>query len=223
MNELVILDLDNTLIKGQSQQFLLKYLFSKKLINLFPFLKISCWFLAYKLKLTKNPKPIMNYAFRFLENWKVEDFEKLINQFFQEILKKRIFRETEVIINKHKEKNRDLLIISNAIVPIVEKLSSYLKVAKYLGTQLEIKNGLYTGKIIGNIVYGNNKVSLIKKYCQQNNLSLKNCWAYGDHASDIPILELATFACAVNPDTKLYQEAQKRGWKIFYFKKLLNR
>ncbi len=40
MNELVILDLDGVIINGQSQQIFLDYIFRKKIVGLFFYLKI---------------------------------------------------------------------------------------------------------------------------------------------------------------------------------------
>jgi len=66
MKELAIFDLDNTLLKEQSQAALLNYAFKKRLISLFFYIKVMSWFIAYKLGLAKNPKKIMEYSFNFL-------------------------------------------------------------------------------------------------------------------------------------------------------------
>ena len=68
MRELVIFDLDNTLIKGQSQAFLLSYLLKKGVITPFFYLKLMSWFIFYKLGLIKNPGRIMDYSFSFLKD-----------------------------------------------------------------------------------------------------------------------------------------------------------
>ncbi len=67
MKDLVILDLDNVIVKGQSQKLLLNYLFKRKLIGYWYFLKIYLWFVFYKIGLIKNPKRVMEYAFSFLK------------------------------------------------------------------------------------------------------------------------------------------------------------
>lgn len=218
MTELILLDLDNTLIKGQSQQLFLQYLFSKKIIKIFPFLKISLWFALYKISVVKNPKPIMNYAFKFLKDWQVSDFQKLVDSFFKEKLKSVFYKEALNIINEHQMKNRELVIISNAILPIVEKISLYLGIKRQIGTELEIENGKFTGKIKGEIIYGKNKAKILKQYVQNNNLSLKESWSYADHFSDMSILKMTTHPFAVNPNKLLYKEATKRNWPILYFK-----
>jgi len=83
MNELVIFDLDNTLIKKQSQALLLAYVLKKRLISPFFYFIIMTWFIFYKLGLVKNPRKIMEYSFSFLKGKRVISFRKIIDDFFR--------------------------------------------------------------------------------------------------------------------------------------------
>jgi HAD superfamily hydrolase (TIGR01490 family) len=220
MKELVILDLDGVIIKGQSQQIFLNYLFRKKIVGLFFYLKIYMWFIFYKMGLNKNPKKIMNYAFGSLKGKNLEEVEKLINDFFSEVLNNFIFHEIIDIINKHKIENRELIIVSNALDIIVKKISQFLNIKNYIGTKLEIIDDKFTGNISDDIVYGKNKLKLIETFLRKNKLNLKNSWAYTDHISDLPILKLVKNPFAVNPDKKLCIEAKKNNWPILNFKNI---
>lgn len=220
IKELVILDLDNVIIKGQSQKILLNYLFHKRIISIFYYLRIYFWFILYKLGFTKNPKGIMEYAFSFLRGKEVNEIEKIIDIFFERTLKNFIFQEMIDIINKHKREGRELIIISNAIEILVKKIAKFLNVDNYIATKLEVIDGRFTGRIIGDIVYGDNKVNCIKKFIRENNLSFIKSWAYADHISDLKLLKNVTNPYAVNPDAGLKKEAQKNNWPLFYWKKL---
>jgi HAD superfamily hydrolase (TIGR01490 family) len=218
MKEIVILDLDGVIVKGQSQQIFLKYLFKKKIVGLFFYLKINLWFLLYKLGLIKDPKNIMNYSFSFFKEKTVDEIESLIDDFFDNDLKKFIFSEMIDIINEHKLKNREILIISNAVNVLVKKIANFVNIEKYIATELEIINEKFTGNILGDIVYGTNKPKLLKKFIEKNNLDLKNSWAYTDHISDIGLLNLSPRPCAVNPDKSLFKEAKRKNWPILMLK-----
>lgn len=219
MGELVILDLDNVIVKGQSQILLLNYLLEKKIISSFYYFKILAWFILYKIGITKNPRRIMEYAFSFLEGKDVSEIEAVIGKFFETHLKKFIFREMADIINKHKKEERRLVIISNAIDVIVEKIAEFLGVHNHIGTELAIVEGKFTGKIEGDIVYGDNKKTHLVKFIEENNLSLTHSWAYADHISDVVILELVGNPFVINPGRKMRKEAQKRKWPIIFFQK----
>ncbi len=216
--ELVILDLDGVIIKGQSQKHLLDYLIKKRVIGLFFYLKIYLWFVLYRLGLFNNPQKIMEYALSFLKNRDVKEFEEIIRDFVDNYLRSFIFLEMIDIINKHKEKGRELLILSNSINFIVKNIAKFLDVKNYIGTSLEIMNGRFTGNIIGSIVYGKNKNDLVYNFVAENNLELKNSWAYTDHISDIDLLMAVKYPNVVNPNFFLLKEAKKRDWNVLFFK-----
>jgi len=219
MNELVILDLDGVILREQSQLIFLKYLSKNKIIGLFFYFKIYFWFILYKLGLVKNPKKIMDFAFSFLKGKKVEDVEKIVEIFFTEKLREFIFPEITDIIKEHKARGMELLIISNAIDVIVGRVAEFLGIKNYICTQLEKTNGIFTGKILGNIVYGKNKVILAKEFILKNNLNLSNSYTYTDHISDLDLLLMVSNPNAVNPDRFLLSEAKKRNWPVLIFKK----
>ncbi len=70
---------------------------------------------------------------------------------------------------------------------IVEKYSKFLNIKRFFSVKLEVKNNFFTGKILGNIPYGKNKLNIIKKF--YNDEILKNAIAYGDDKSDRFILD----------------------------------
>ncbi len=216
MKNLVIFDLDNTLIKGQSQRLLLIYMFKKREIKLFPFLKILLWFVFYKLDFVKNPKEIMEYSFQFLKNRNVNEFEKKIGDFFEKKLKNKFFKESLDLIEKHKKEGREIIIVSNAIEPLVKRAASFLGLNNFIGTKLEYQDGFFTGRIDGNIITGKNKVIEIEKFLKSDDF--KEIWAYGDQITDLPFLEISTKPFVVNPDSLLRKVAKERNWPILNFK-----
>lgn len=213
--------MDGVIINGQSQQFFLNYLFRKRAVGLFFYLKINIWFALYKIGMAKNPKKIMEYSSSFLKGKNVEEIEKLTGNFFNEVLKNFIFHEIIDIIDKHRIENRELLIVSNTLDIIVKSVSHFLNIENYIGTRAEIINNKFTGNISGDIVYGKNKLKFIENFLREKGLGIEDSWAYTDHISDLPMLMLVKNPFTVNPDKKLYIEAKKRNWKILNFKKTI--
>lgn len=218
MKELVILDLDGTIVNGQSQQLFLNYLFRKRIVGLFFYLKINFWFILYKLGLLKSPGKIdniMRYSFSFLNGKSVKEVENLAIDFFDKVLKRFISSEMTGIINKHRAEGRESLIISNAADVIVGEVARFLGISDFIATKLEIKDGCYTGKILGDIVYGKNKLFALRNFVGAKQIKIAS--AYSDHVSDLDLLLMAQNPCAVNPDGLLLQEAKKRNWTILKF------
>jgi HAD superfamily hydrolase (TIGR01490 family) len=220
--ELVIFDLDNTLIKGQSQKLFLSHVFKKGLMTRFFYIKLMLWFTLYKIGIIKNPKRAMEYAFSFLKDMNIDEFKKYINDFFEQRLKYYIFEEGIEIIKKHKNQNRKILVVSNAIEFIPQRVAQFLNIDYFIGTKLEKLNNKFTGKIKDDIIYGKNKVIAIKDFINNYNFSLDGSWGYSDHSSDLPFLEMVSHGVVVNPDNNLYKIAKQKNWQILKFKKTIS-
>ncbi|MEK7662472.1 MAG: HAD-IB family hydrolase [Patescibacteria group bacterium] len=217
--EVAIFDIDKTLLKGQSQMHLLNFLRKQKRVGIYYALKIYLWFLLYKINFIHSPKKIMEYAFRFLKGKSNEEISLIICDFFEKDLKNKIYSECMELIRKHKQENRKIILVSNTIEPIAECVSRYAGADIFLATQLEQAGDIFTGEISGEPLYGEEKRRQILAAATHHGFSLKNSWAYGDHITDIPVLELATHSFVVNPDKSLLKIAVKRKWGVIFFKK----
>ncbi|HET9060584.1 MAG TPA: SDR family oxidoreductase [Acidimicrobiales bacterium] len=61
---------------------------------------------------------------------------------------------------------------------------------------------------------GEARALIMADYADAHGLSLSECVAYADSTSDLPMLEVAGYPVAVNPETKLAAIARKRGWHV---------
>ncbi|AKM84296.1 TPA: hypothetical protein DCZ46_03045 [Candidatus Campbellbacteria bacterium] len=220
-NGIVIFDVDDTLIKGQSQKIFIDYLFRKKMISLFVYLKIIIWFLLYKIGLVSNPKSIAKYSFKLFKGKTEQEIKNISKSFFEESLKNYFYQDALRILDDHKKNNRKIILLSNAIEIIIKEIAEYVEVENYICTKLEIKDGLYTGKIDGDTTFGKNKVKKLEDFLKGKNLSLQNQenWGYGDHPSDIFVLKLVKYPFIINPDKKMQNIANKNKWSILIFNK----
>lgn len=220
MNELVVLDLDNTLISGYSQQLFLKYLLKKKFISFGFYLKLSFWFVLYKLNPAKNPEAITEFAYSRLKGKSEKEVKEMTADFFQTVLKKIIFKDMFDLINKHRARGRRLFLVSSVPDILVREVAEFFKIDEYRAPSLEVINGVFTGKIT-TIVYGKNKTDSLREFVTKQGLSLKSTWAYADHFSDLDMLQTVAHPFVVNPKKKFLQEAKKRGWPVLRFKTFL--
>ena len=220
-NEIVIFDVDDTLIKGQSQKIFIDYLFKKKMISLFVYLKILVWFLFYKIGMVSNPKSIAEYSFKLFRGKTEQEIKNISKSFFDDCLIKYFYQDALNILNENKKNNGKIILLSNAIEIIIKEIAEYIEIADYICTKLEIKDGLYTGKIDGNTTFGENKVKKLENFLKENNLSLEKqqSWGYGDHLSDIFVLKLVKYPSVVNPSRKLEKVAKENKWRILNFNK----
>jgi phosphoserine phosphatase len=94
-----------------------------------------------------------------------------------------------------------------------------------IGTKAEIKDGKYTGNLIGKLLHGKEKAIAIQELARTRNIDLKECFAYSDSHNDLPLLSAVGNPRAINPDAKLRIMAFSQGWPVHDFRRLrwLNR
>jgi HAD superfamily hydrolase (TIGR01490 family) len=81
-------------------------------------------------------------------------------------------------------------------------------------TRLESLDGQWTGRIVGEAMFGEEKARAIKRVAAEANLDLPRCFAYGDSASDRWMLEAVGKPAAVNPSNDLARIARRNEWPV---------
>lgn len=81
-------------------------------------------------------------------------------------------------------------------------------------TRLEEKDGLWTGQILGQPMFGQAKAIAVWWYAEKWKLHLAECSAYGDSVHDQWMLASVGKPVAVNPDAGLRDIARNQRWKI---------
>ena len=82
-------------------------------------------------------------------------------------------------------------LVSGGFSPVVESLAKSLDVHYFLANQLEIKDGILTGYLVGKIVTPQVKQAILEKWRNQLNLSKEKTIAIGDGANDLFMLKTA--------------------------------
>ncbi len=80
-----------------------------------------------------------------------------------------------------------------------------------MGTVAEHVDGVYTGRLVGDMLHGPAKAEAIKALADREGLDLCRCSAYSDSSNDLPMLSLVGDPCAINPDARLRAHASSRA------------
>ena len=81
-------------------------------------------------------------------------------------------------------------------------------------TKLEESDGRWTGRILGEAMFGEAKARAILTLAEEMSLDLSHSWAYGDSAPDRWMLACVGNPAAVNATRRLARIAWKRGWPV---------
>src|SRR5262249_22816220 len=86
-------------------------------------------------------------------------------------------------------------------------------------TRLEEKERRWTGRVLGQPMFGEAKAVAVRWYAEKWQLHLAECAAYGDGALDRWMLSSVGKPFAVNPDDGLRAVAKRRGWNALEWRR----
>jgi HAD superfamily hydrolase (TIGR01490 family) len=215
-------DVDNTLLKGSTLFFLGRGMYQR---GFFTRKDISAFVLAnirYRLTGKENKEEIarfQNAATDFIKGYNVIEIEKIGQEIYEEYVSPAIWQGTVELAREHLAKDEEVWLVTATPLDMANLMAKRLGLTGALGTKAEIENGVYTGKIIGNILHGREKVAAIKELSFERSFDLKDCYAYSDSHHDIPLLEAVGNPRAINPDTLLKIRAYRDNWPVYEFRR----
>jgi len=207
-------DVDDTLINGKTSLIMFFALWREKQVG---FLLVVRWlFWLYRISFTlpfrrNNFLPALaEHSFGFFARKRVSTVQVQLDKIFQERIKSRLIPSTVQALREHQERGDQIILLSGSIYPLLRPLARYLKADRLISTELENKNGIYTGKL-KRIVYGQSKFTIAEK---EENFSSEGNFFYSNSCADLPCLEQVTYPVVVNPTSLLRKKAQEKGWPI---------
>jgi phosphatidylglycerophosphatase C len=188
--KIAFFDFDGTITHKDT---LLEFIrFSKGTVSfMMGFLVCSPWIAAWKLGIISNQAAKEKVLWFFFNGTKQEIFETLSYSFATQHLPLLPRQKALEEILLLQQQGFITVIVSASPRNWIEPQAAQLNM-QLIATELELKDGLITGKISGKNCHGEEKVRRIK---QQYNLStFDTIYAYGDSSGDKPMLALATKA-----------------------------
>ena len=217
-NSAAFFDLDRTLMSGSSAFYFGRAAYREGLLPLPRLIADGANGLMFKLFGASDEKSeqLRDRILESVAGTEAETLRRLSPGVVEELLGK-IRPEAQALLDMHEEAGRDVYIISASPVEVVGELARALEIAGGLGTESEIVDGCYTGRLAAPFCYGEGKAERIRKLAADKGYDLAHCYAYSDSASDLPMMQIVGHPVAVNPDRPMEAVAHRRGWPIVEF------
>jgi HAD superfamily hydrolase (TIGR01490 family) len=210
-------DVDNTIIQGASIFHLARGLHRR---NFFTTREIlgAAWKQAYfRVMGVEDPEHVAearSSALAFIAGHRVEELESLGEEIFDESMAGRVWPGTRALAQMHLDQGQRVWLVTAAPVEIAGTIARRLGLTGALGTRAEHVDGLYTGRLVGDLLHGPAKAEAIAALAEREGLHLDRCTAYSDSYNDLPMLSMVGDACVINPDSRLREHARQQGWRV---------
>ena len=102
----------------------------------------------------------------------------------------RIWPGTRALAQLHLEEGQRVWLVTAAPIEIAQVIARRLGLTGALGTVAEHEDGVYTGRLVGEMLHGPAKGEAIKALAAVEGLDLARCSAYSDSFNDLTMLSM---------------------------------
>lgn len=98
-------------------------------------------------------------------------------------------------------------LVSGGFAEIVGPLAEHLGITQYEANRLEVRDGVLTGRVLGDVVDRAGKAAALRRFAAQEGVSLARTIAIGDGANDLDMLDVAGLGIAFNAKPVVREQA----------------
>ena len=213
--KLVLFDLDNTLLDGDSDYEWAQFLIEKEILDRDEYESRNQDFYREYQNGTLDIVEFLDFQLRPLSEYS----RAQLNQWHEEFMKVKVHPMITQVA-------RDLVLqFSGDLVAIVTATNSFITrpiadefgIEHLIATEPEEIEGEFTGNVVGEPSFREGKVSRVNQWLNAIDLSLtsfEETLFFSDSINDLPLLDVVQTQIAVNPDPKLLDHARLKGWEV---------
>jgi HAD superfamily hydrolase (TIGR01490 family) len=213
--KLVLFDLDNTLLAGDSDFEWAQFLIEQGVLDREVYeARNQAFFDQYKAGtldiyefLDFQLKPLARHPRAQLEAWHREFMQRKIVPIIRD--------SARALVEHHRGDLCAVITATNSFVtaPIAREFG----VEHLIATEPEELDGAFTGQVTDIPCFREGKVQRLESWLETQGRALasfEESWFYSDSHNDLPLLTRVTHPVAVDPDDSLRQYAEAYGWPI---------
>jgi HAD superfamily hydrolase (TIGR01490 family) len=214
-------DVDNTLVQGSSLVHFARGLAARKYFTYGDLARFGYAQAKFQLTGRENSEDVAagrRKALAFIEGRTTAELGAVGEEIFDEIIADKFWPGTRALAQMHLDAGQQVWLVTATPYELADTIARRLGLTGALGTVAESVDGVFTGRLVGDILHGPGKAHAVRSLAIREGLNLRRCTAYSDSFNDVPMLSLVGTAVAINPDADLRDLARERGWEIRDFR-----
>ncbi len=211
---LAIFDLDNTLLRGDSDYLWGMYLIDKGVVDQESHQRENERFYQEYLNGQMDIMAFLRFQLAPLARIPMPELLQMREEYLENYIKPIITEQAQELVEKHRLQNDTLLIISATNDFVTRPIADLFAIDQLIATNAELIDNQYTGAVSGVPSYQEGKVLRVNDWLKKTGNTLKGSWFYSDSHNDLPLLQIVDHPVAVNPDPQLAKYAKQAGWQV---------
>ena len=217
MDELLIFDLDNTLLAGDSDRNWGIFLSEQKIVDE-SYLDESERFYNNYYEGSLDIDGFLSFCLRPLVANDMSVLLGLRDQFIEEKIKPIVTKVGKKLIDKAHSQGKEVIIATATNDFVTRPIADIFDVSVLIATEFEIKNNSFTGNVLGTPCFRDGKLDKVSRWISENNFDLSQASFYTDSFNDLPLLEKVKNPIIVDGDDKLREIGRSNNWECISFR-----
>ena len=217
MDELLIFDLDNTLLAGDSDRNWGIFLSEQKIVDE-SYLDESERFYNNYYEGSLDIDGFLSFCLKPLIANDMAKLLKLREQFIEEKIRPIVTKTGKELIDQAHTEGKKVIIATATNDFVTRPIADIFDVSVLIATEFEIKDNAFTGRIVGTPCFRGGKLNKVTKWINDNNFDLSQASFYSDSFNDLPLLEKVKKPVIVDGDDKLREIGKNKNWECVSFR-----
>lgn len=217
--ELVLFDLDNTLLAGDSDFEWAQFLISKGVLDRELYeVRNATFFEQYKAG-TLDIHEFLNFQLAPLARHQRHELDAWHAEFMAKQIRPRLSDGARGLVSGHLETGALCAIVTATNSFITGPIARELDITHLIATVPAQQDGQFTGQPRGTPAFREGKIERVERWLEELGLyfgSFRRTSFYSDSLNDLPLLSRVSNPVAVDPDPTLEAHALAHGWQIMH-------
>ena len=214
---LVLFDLDNTLLSGDSDYEWGQFLVDHGVLERDAYEAQNRTYYEQYVAGTLDIHEYLAFALRPLAEHAPEDLERWRAEFMRLRIAPMITPAARALVEQHRSAGELCAIITATNSFVTGPIAREFGVEHLLATEPELRGGRFTGRAAGTPCFREGKLERLERWLASLGRELgefQESIFYSDSHNDLALLERVTRPVAVDPDEALAEIAARRGWAV---------
>ena len=214
-NRLVLFDLDNTLLAGDSDFEWAQFLIEQGVLDREVYAACNQQFYEQYRAGTLDIHEFLDFQLKPLSRHPRAQLDAWHGEFMQRRIRPLIRGTARALVERHRGDLSVMITATNSFIaaPIAREFG----IPNLIATEPEQRDGEFTGGVSGIPCFREGKVARLEAWLAERAATLASfseSWFYSDSLNDLPLLARVNHPVAVDPDDSLRAHAGRNGWPI---------
>ncbi len=213
--KLTLFDLDHTLLQGDSDQLWCEFLMDRGVLPREPFASRNAAMARDYAAGQASAEDFCNFYIGTLAGRSAAEWLPFRADYFAQRIAPRLTRPALALVARHRDAGDRVLLTTATCRFLSEPSAAHLGITDLIATECGLDaDGRFSGRSRGTLNMRDGKVQRLHDWLADQGLALADVAStlYSDSINDLPLLSAVNHAVAVDPDPRLAQEAERRGW-----------